>query len=87
MGQQHTKDERFVISLYETAKASGDVEGSVNKYAAGQQVHLHERAVDAICKLLVQANFIKKDGEQDIYLTPNGVALAERLIKEGTKKL
>lgn len=82
MGQQHTKDERFVICLYENAKAGGDLETRFDRYAVGVQVSLHERGVDAICKLLVQANFIKKDGEADIYLTPNGITLAERLLKE-----
>lgn len=82
MGQQHTKDERFVICLYENAQAGGDLEASFDRYAIGMQVSLHERGVDAICKLLVQANFIKKDGEEAIYLTPHGIALAERLVKE-----
>jgi hypothetical protein len=82
MAQHHTKDERFVICLYENAKSTDDLESSFNRYVIGMQVNLHERGVDAICKLLVQANFIKKDGEDDIYLTPNGISLAERLLDE-----
>lgn len=82
MGQQHTKDERFVICLYENASKGEDKEATFNKYEIGNQVHLHDRAVNAICKLLVQANFIKKDGEEGIFLTPNGIRLAERLLDE-----
>lgn len=82
MGQQHTKDELFIICLYENAKKSEDMESIFNRYEIGQQVHLQERGVNAICKLLVQANFVKKDGLDGIYLTKNGVALAERLLDE-----
>lgn len=82
MGQQHTKDERFIMCLYENALKGEDKEGVFNKYDIGQQISLQERGVDAISKLLVQANFIKKDGEAGIYLTPHGIALAERLFGE-----
>lgn len=82
MGQHYTKDERFVICLYESAKKLDNLEASVNRYAVGTLAHLQERGVDAICKLLVQSNFIKKDGEEDIYLTVRGIALAERLLDE-----
>lgn len=82
MAPQHTKDERFVICLYENAQKTDDLESTHSRYAIGQQVHLQERGVDAICKLLVQANFIKKDGEEGIYLTPHGIKLAERLLLE-----
>lgn len=82
MGQQHTKDERFVMCLYENAQKTGDLESSFNRYLIGQQISMQEKGVDAICKLLVQANFVKKDGLDDIYLTVRGVALAERLLDE-----
>jgi hypothetical protein len=82
MSKQHTKDEKFVVCLYESAKKLGDKEASVNRYEAGALAHLQEKGVDAICKLLVQSNFIKKDGEQDVFLTPRGIVLAEHLINE-----
>lgn len=77
-----TKDERFVLALYKIAKESGDIEGNYNKYQVGESIGLHYRAVDAICRLLIQANFIKKAGEEDIYLTPHGIKLAEQLLGE-----
>lgn len=77
-----TKDERFVLALYKIAKESGDVEGNYHKYHVGESIGLHYRAVDAICRLLIQANFIKKAGEEDIYLTPHGIKLAEQLLGE-----
>lgn len=76
----HTKDENFVIALYEMAKATGDLENPLDRYEVGARVPLHPRAVNAICRLLVQANFIKKSGEEQIYLTPHGIKLAESLL-------
>lgn len=78
----HTKDENFVLSLYEEAQASGDVENPIERYQAGTRAGLSPKAVDAICKLLVKANFIRKASETEIHLTPHGIALAERLDKE-----
>jgi predicted transcriptional regulator len=78
-----TKDERFVLALYKKAKESGDIEGTYNRYEVGSSIGLQFRAVDAICRLLIQANFIKKKkGEEDIYLTSHGIKLAEKLLEE-----
>lgn len=77
-----TKDENYVIWLYRTAKDAGDIEMPLNKYDIGVKAGLHPKAVDAITKLLVQANFIKKVGELDVRLTPHGEKLALRLLGE-----
>lgn len=77
-----TKDEQFVLWLYQMAKETGDPENPLNRYDVGVKAGLHEKGVNAICKLLVQANFIKKSGEEDVYLTPHGISLAERLLGE-----
>lgn len=75
-----TKDENFIIALYEVALKTGDVQTPVDKYAVGEIAGMHSRGVDATCKLLVQANFIKKSGESDIYLTPHGEKLVLSLL-------
>lgn len=77
-----TKDENYLISLYEEAQKSGDPENSIDRYHAGRAAHISEKAVDAICKLLVQANFIKKSGEDEVYLTPHGIKLVQKLLLE-----
>lgn len=77
-----TKDEQFVLWLYRTAKEAGDPEMPLNRYDVGAKAGLHEKGIDAICKLLVQANFIRKAGEEDVRLTPHGLKLAERLLGE-----
>lgn len=78
----HTKDERFVLSLYETAMLQDDPYAVLNKYEIGQSVGISLKGVNAICKLLLQANFIKKSGDEGIFLTKNGEALALRLKGE-----
>lgn len=77
-----TKDENFVLWLYRTASEAGDVELPLNKYTIGEKAGIHPKAVNAITKLLVQANFIKKVGEDDVRLTPHGEQLALRLLGE-----
>lgn len=83
MNQKHrTKDEIFIICLYEEAEKSGSTRNIRNRYEVGKCAKLHPKAVDTICKLLVQANFIKKEGSANIYLTKNGEELALRLLSE-----
>jgi len=77
-----TKDEQFVLWLYRTAKEAGDPELPLNRYDVGAKANLNPKAVDAICRLLVQANFIRKAGEDEVRLTPHGMLLAERLLGE-----
>ncbi len=77
-----TKDENFVIWLYRTAVESGDLEGSFNRYDVGTRAGVNPKAVNAICKLLIQANFIRKSSQEDIRLTPHGEQLALRLLGE-----
>lgn len=77
-----TKDENFILGLYEEAEKAGDLEGPIDRYQAGIAAHIAPKGVDTICKLLLQANFIKKASESEIYLTPNGIRLVESLRLE-----
>ncbi len=78
----HTPDERFIISAYRTAKALDDLSAPLNRYEVGREAGITEKGVNAICKLLIQANFIRKSSEDEIYLTPHGEKLAIRLLEE-----
>jgi len=80
--KHRTKDEQFILCLYEEAEKTGDIENPVDRYEVGKLAGLHPKAVDAISKLLIQANFIKKAGEVEIYLTPHGEKLVLRLRSE-----
>ena len=77
-----TKDETYILCLYEEAEKTGELDTPFDRYQIGKLANLNERGVDATCKLLIQANFIKKSSEQEVYLTPNGVRLAETLRLE-----
>lgn len=77
-----TPDERFLVCIYEEALKTGDLETPLDKYAVGSLAGLHAKGIDAICKLLVQANFIKKKGEKEITLTPHGEKLVLQLLDE-----
>lgn len=84
MNSRWTKDERFIIEAYETVQALNDPEAVLDRYVIGQNCSLSQRAVDTICNLLAQANFIKKIGKTEMRLTKNGEALALRLKNEKT---
>lgn len=77
-----TKDENFILSLYEEAEKAGDLEGAIDRYQVGLAANIHPKGVNTICKLLIQANFIKKASENEIYLTPNGIKLVQQLRLE-----
>lgn len=77
-----TKDEKFLIALYEALLEAGDFDLPRSRYEIGLSVGLQYRAVNAICNQLIKTNFIKKNGEEEIILTENGRALAVRLLEE-----
>jgi predicted transcriptional regulator len=77
-----TPDEKFIVTLYQLALEAQDLELSFNRYEVGDKIALQIRGVNAICKLLLQANFIKKSGEEEVYLTKNGVDLAIELLEK-----
>lgn len=76
-----TKEERFLIRLYEYVKRSGDPDHLVNRYDLGSSIGFSPKGVDVMCKVLMRTNFIKKSGDTDIQLTEHGARLAESLIR------
>ena len=78
--QSYTKDESFLLALYEEALKTGDVESPIDRYIIGSKAAIQERGVNAICKLLIQANFIKKASEDSVYITPHGIKLVQKLL-------
>lgn len=76
-----TKDETFMLRLYDEASKLPDIEDPLDRYAIGKLAGLHPKAVDTICTLLCQANFIKKRSATEVSLTPHGLKLIETLKK------
>lgn len=73
-----TKDELFLCALHAMTADQPGV--ALDRYLVGKRAGLQERAVNAICALLIRANFIKKADEENlIILTPHGMTLAVQL--------
>lgn len=79
MERARTKDETFMLRLYEEASKLPSIEDPVDRYRIGTLACLHPKAVDTICVLLGQANFIKKHSKTDIAITRHGIKLVETL--------
>jgi hypothetical protein len=75
-----TKDEKFMLRLYEEASKQADIGDPLDRYVIGQAIGLQAKAVDTICTLLAQANFIKKKGPAEVSITPHGIKLVESLL-------
>ena len=76
-----TKDEKFIIGMYQAALELGDIESPVNRYQVGDKLGLYVKGVDTICQMLLQANFVKKGGLDDLCLTAHGVNLVKELME------
>jgi Mn-dependent DtxR family transcriptional regulator len=76
---KRTKDEQFLLKLHELALLQGDPFHSVDKYAVGLAIGQNSRGVDNIVRHLAQANFVKKEEENEVYLTQNGLNLVQLL--------
>lgn len=72
-----TPDERFLIELYNLAKAKGDPFLPISIRRVATAIHQKETAVKNIVKLLAQANFIQKSGDSAIRLTQQGLAFIQ----------
>ncbi len=77
--RSHTKDERFLMMLYEEAMKLGDPYQPIDKYFIGKKLGLHDHAIEIICRTLAQTNFIKKEEGSRVFLTPNGESLVHRI--------
>lgn len=81
MERARTKDETFMLRLYEEASKLPSIDDPVDRYRIGTLAGLHPKAVDTICVLLGQANFIKKHSPTEIAITSQGMRLVETLRK------
>lgn len=87
MKKSLTKDEQFLICLYEEASKLGDLFAPFDRYFIGQKAGLQERGVNAISILLIRANFIKKHGEIEVFFTPHGLKLVQLLFNSDSQRI
>jgi len=76
-----TKDERYIVQFYRELEEDGDFDKVLNRYSVGESIGFSKRPVNTIVTLLMQANFLKKEGKEDVTMTKNGVSLVEQLLK------
>jgi hypothetical protein len=81
MKKGRTKDESFIVALYQEAHKQTDHTRFYDPYAIGKSIGLQQTAVNTICVLLGQANFIKKNGNKEIAITKHGITLAEDILQ------
>lgn len=74
-----TFEEKFLLHIYEEAKAQGDLDESVNAGEMGRSLGYKERAIKKSIHLLTQGNFLKKIDDETVQLTENGKSLAKSL--------
>lgn len=79
----HTKDEKFLLMLHEEAMKMGDPYHPIDRYMIGKKLGLHPHGTEIICRNLGQTNFIKKEEDNTVYLTPHGERLVQRLHDQG----
>ncbi len=77
-----TKDESFLLKLYELATKLGDVKTPIDRFAIGRAIGQNDRGANVIARDLAAANFVKKGEEDAVGLTDHGLRLVEALLKE-----
>lgn len=77
-----TKDESFLLKLYEIAMQRGDPQTPVDRFEIGRAIGQNDRGANIIARDLAQANFVKKGEEDAVYLTDNGLRLVHTLLGE-----
>lgn len=73
-----TKDENFLLKLYEHADGEGDLHLEVDFIDFGRKLSENDRTIKNIVKELAHANFVKKIDNQTIKLTQNGINFAQK---------
>ncbi len=75
-----TPDEKFLLKLYQTNLAKGDLLQEIDSRIIAKAVSLKETALKNIVKHLAQANFIKKGADTIVKLTSHGCKFVEEYL-------
>lgn len=77
-----TKDEQFLIKLYDRAKDEGDFDLEINYIEFGKEMVFKDKITKNIVRDLLHSNFVQKIDSETIKLTQNGITFAQK-HKEG----
>lgn len=76
-----TKEERFIVTVFQMASELGDPEHEIPAEEIGATLGItKKKSILNLYKMCAQANFCKRTREDEIYLTPEGVNLAQTLL-------
>lgn len=75
-----TKEERYLLFLYKEAVKFGDPQTTLNRNYIGRLMSEKPKGIKTICQILTQSNFIRKEGNEEICLTKNGIELVKQLL-------
>lgn len=76
-----TKDELFLLKLYELSSKLGGPQEAVDRYEVGRAIGQNDKGANVIARDLAQANFIKKAEGEMVYLTDHGLWLVKSLLQ------
>lgn len=79
-----TKDELFLLKLFELASARGDPQEEIDRFEVARAIGQNDRGGDVIARDLAQANFVKKGEGSAVYLSDHGLRLVQKLLEERT---
>ncbi len=77
-----TKDELFLIKLYEMASAQGDEYTPFDRFVVARAIGQNDRGGNVIARDLAQANFVKKAEGDSVRLTDHGLRLVRSLLND-----
>ena len=67
-----TKDEQFLMRLYDEGAKKGDPFLEMDAYHVGQLIGQNDKSVKNIVRMLTQTNFIKQKDGNLVYITKQG---------------
>ena len=75
-----TKDERFLIEIFQAIQATPNAQGAADPRQIAKKLGYKEVLTYEIIKGLRKANFIKMNSEEQVVLTERGELLARTLL-------
>lgn len=76
-----TKDELFLLKLFELASQQGSPQEALDRLLIGRAIGQNDKGALVIARDLAQANFIKKGEGETVYLTDHGLWLVNSLLE------
>jgi len=78
--KKSSKEELYLMKLYEFATAKGDPQTQMDRYEVGKALGAHDKAVDNIIQLLTKNNLTKKTDEKMVHLTDFGLRFVKQYL-------